>query len=84
MSKFKGRGAKKKTDEALKALAQAYRCGHCQSTAKVKGDRLMIGHDNSCPALNGAVSRAGDTVRAIEASGLEKIAVLDIAENPVR
>lgn len=56
----------------FQALAENYRCGHCNSDpAKlIQDDRGMwhigIPHDDGCPVLTGTVSDLPDTFRALK------------------
>ena len=63
------------TPERAVAIAQAYRCGHCNSDpaeARRLPDgnvAMVIYHDDGCPVLTGVVLDTPDTMRAVEEAG---------------
>ncbi|WP_210587127.1 hypothetical protein [Streptomyces sp. GESEQ-35] len=59
------------------ALADAYECGHCNSTARVTKDErgishLWISHDDGCPVLAGTLPAAPDLARAADAAASDQ------------
>jgi len=61
---------RKTPSERVTTLAATYRCGHCPSDPPVLRElapgiyRMTVGHDESCPVLNGTVSDIPDVFRA--------------------
>lgn len=57
----------------IRALADAYECGHCNADKTLWHDglmwRLRVGHDTTCPVYRGNVSRAPQLARAVRAAG---------------
>lgn len=58
-----------KSSGKVKALARAYRCGHCNSVSRAEGNVINVSHSKGCPVLTGAASHIPDAIRAGHAAG---------------
>lgn len=65
---------KPKPPENIRALADAYECGHCNADKSLWHDglmwRLTVAHDLTCPVYLGKVSRATQLAAAARAAGV--------------
>lgn len=88
MSKFRPTSAPRparNAEKAARAVARAYRCGHCGGAeAEADGRFVSIRHDGGCPVLTGAVPASADEARALRraAPGLPPGPVLLVAFPP--
>lgn len=70
----RAKAPKLRPPEDIRALADAYECGHCIAGKELRHDglawRLSVAHDPTCPVYLGLVDRAPQLADAMRSAGI--------------